>query len=90
MASAPPGDSGGGDALWSRRVEPGQPVPPPPPELVQWATNALLATLAGTMYGAARAHWSREMPSPEVHPQARAAPPRARPNVVRDAHGLSR
>jgi hypothetical protein len=53
------------------RVEPGAPVPPPPVEVVQWANNSLLATLAGTVYGGVRAHVSREPPSLDVHPQAR-------------------
>jgi hypothetical protein len=64
------------------RVEPGAPVPPPPAEVVQWANNSLLATLAGTVYGGVRAHVSREPPSLDVHPQARMAAVRRRSHLA--------
>jgi hypothetical protein len=75
-AGAPPaaaaGASGASASSLFRRVEPGEPVPPPPAELVQWANTTLAATLAGTLYGGVRAHISREPPSLDVHPQASA------------------
>ena len=61
------------DSSWFRKLQPGEVPPPPPPELVQWANNTLMATLVGTLYGGARAHVTREPPSPDVHPQARTA-----------------
>ena len=69
--AAPPRDSSP-----FRRLQPGEVAPPPPPELVQWANNTLMATLVGTLYGGARAHATREPPSPDVHPQARRTPRR--------------
>ncbi len=74
MTPAP--SAGSGDLF--RRVAPGEPVPPPPAELVQWANNTLLATLAGTLYGGIRAHLTREPPSLDVHPQAHGVTMRAR------------
>ena len=68
-APAPPPSSS-----WFRKLQPGEVPPPPPPELVAWANNTLMATLVGTLYGGARAHATREPPSPDVHPQARRAP----------------
>lgn len=53
------------------RVPTGAAVPPPPPELSEWAQNTALAMLAGMMHGGWRAHASREPPSAEVLPQAR-------------------
>jgi hypothetical protein len=67
--TAPPQDSS-----WFRKLQPGEVAPPPPPELVAWANNTLMATLVGTLYGGARAHATREPPSPDVLPQARHAP----------------
>lgn len=31
--------------------QPGEEVPPPPPELVEWSRNSTLATLGGIAYG---------------------------------------
>jgi hypothetical protein len=55
-----------------RRVRPGEAVPPPPPELVQWGNDTLLATLLGMGYGASLAYRAREVPTGEVSQQVRA------------------
>ena len=53
-----------------RRVRPGEAVPPPPPELVQWGNDTLLATLLGMGYGASLAYRAREVSTGEVSQQA--------------------
>lgn len=80
MASPPAAGDGarrGVRDLLFARVQPGEPVPPPPPELVAWGSNTAAATLVGLLYGGARAHATREPPSADVHPQARAVRRRA-------------
>lgn len=57
------------------RIKKGDPVPPPPPELVAWASQTTMATLAGTIYGAGLAHVTRERAGAGTHPQARRAVP---------------
>ena len=52
-----------------RRVRPGEAVPPPPPELVKWGNDTLLATLLGMGYGASLAYRAREVPTGEVSQQ---------------------
>ena len=55
-----------------RRVRPGEAVPPPPPELVKWGNDTLLATLLGMGYGASLAYRARELPTGEVSQQVSA------------------
>lgn len=38
-------------AIAFQRRQPGEEVPPPPPELVELSRNSVMATLAGTAYG---------------------------------------
>lgn len=52
-----------------RRVRPGEVVPPPPPELVQWGNDTLLATLLGMCYGGSLAYRARDVPSVDVSHQ---------------------
>ena len=54
---------------WNEHHKPGDALPPPPPELAEWGRSTALATLAGMLYGGARAHASREQPAWEEQPQ---------------------
>jgi len=51
------------------RVGPNDVVPPPPPELVEWGNNTLLATLLGMCYGSSLAFRAREVASADVSQQ---------------------